>query len=78
MGGSKMYIEKYWDDYIGGTDDSLTLVDYLTDQQKEEITLGEIIAESGLNKLASLKETDESLILPREGFEIRLPQSQWL
>lgn len=67
-----MYIEKYWNDYIGGTDDSLTLLDYLAEKEKEEITLGEIIAESGLNKLASLKETDESLVLPREGFETEI------
>ena len=27
-----MYIKKYWYNYIGGTDDSLTLVDYLYDK----------------------------------------------
>ena len=33
-----MYITgRYWDNYIGGTDDSLTLVEYLTSKQKEEI-----------------------------------------
>lgn len=31
-----MYIEKYWGDYIGGTDDSLTLLEYLTNKQKDE------------------------------------------
>ncbi|MDY2998007.1 MAG: imm68 putative immunity domain-containing protein [Faecalimonas sp.] len=40
-----MYIEKYWGNYIGGTDDSLTLLDYLIDKQKPEITLSEIFAE---------------------------------
>ena len=29
-----MYIEKYWGNYIGGTDDSLTPLDYLADKQK--------------------------------------------
>jgi len=29
-----MYIEKYWGNYIGGTDDSLTLLDYVMDKQK--------------------------------------------
>lgn len=24
-----MYIEKYWENYIGGSDDSLTLLEYL-------------------------------------------------
>lgn len=29
-----MYIEKYWRNYIGGTDDSLNLVAFLADQQQ--------------------------------------------
>ncbi len=30
-----MYIiEKYWDNYIGSTDDSLTLLEYLIDKKK--------------------------------------------
>lgn len=46
-----MYIEKYLEDYIGGTDDCLTLLDYLAEKQKEEITLGEIMSDIGLDKL---------------------------
>lgn len=46
-----MYIEKYWGNYIGGTDDSMTLVDYLIEKQKPEITLSEIFADTGLNDL---------------------------
>lgn len=46
-----MYIERYWDNYIGGTDDSLTLLDYLIDKQKTEISLSEIFADTGLDKL---------------------------
>lgn len=46
-----MYIEKYWDNYIGGTDDSLTLLDYLIDKQKTEISLSEIFADTSLDKL---------------------------
>lgn len=46
-----MYIEKYWGNYIGGTDDSLTLLDYLMDKQKSEISLSEIFADIGLDKL---------------------------
>lgn len=46
-----MYIEKYWGNYIGGTDDSLTLLDYLIDKKKPEIFLSEIFADTGLNKL---------------------------
>ena len=47
-----MYIEnKYWNNYIGDTDDSLTLVEYLADKQKEEIPLSEIFSDTGLDKL---------------------------
>lgn len=47
-----MYIiTKYWGNYIGETDDSLTLLEYLADKQKEEISFGEIISDTGLNKL---------------------------
>ena len=48
-----MYIaDKYWNNYIGDTDDSLTLVEYLADKQKEEISLEEIFADIGLDKLS--------------------------
>lgn len=47
-----MYIaDKYWNNYIGDTDDSMTLVNYLADKQKEEISLGEIFSDIGLDKL---------------------------
>ena len=32
-----MYIESYWGSYIGGTDDSLTLLSLLEDFEKDEI-----------------------------------------
>lgn len=31
-----MYIKKYWGNYIGGTDDSLTFVAYLAEKQKKK------------------------------------------
>ncbi len=46
-----MYIEKYWGNYIGGTDDSLTLLDYFIHKQKAEIPLSEIFEDTGLDKL---------------------------
>lgn len=45
-----MYIKKYWGEYIGGSDDSLTLVAFLEDQKKEEIALSEIFAKIGLDR----------------------------
>ncbi len=45
-----MYIDKYWGNYIGDTDDSLNLVAFLADQKKDEIPLGEIFAKIGLDQ----------------------------
>ena len=46
-----MYIiEKYWGNYIGSTDDSLTLLEYLM-EKKAEISLSEIFTDIGLDKL---------------------------
>ena len=45
-----MYIQKYWGNFIGGSDDSLNLVAFLEDQKKEEIPLSEIFAKIGLDK----------------------------
>ena len=45
-----MYIDKYWGNYIGDTDDSLNLVAFLEDQKKEEISLSEIFDKIGLDK----------------------------
>ncbi|MCM1188993.1 MAG: imm68 putative immunity domain-containing protein [bacterium] len=50
---------KYWDNYIGGTDDSLTLLDYLVCKQKEELSLTEIFSDTGLDKLCwKFRKTD--------------------
>ena len=46
----KMYIKKYWGNFIGGSDDSLNLVAFLEDQKKDEIPLSEIFTKIGLDK----------------------------
>lgn len=57
-----MYIEKYWGEYIGGSDDSLSLIAFLEDQNKEEIALNEIFAKIGLEKLDwNFRQTTEYL-----------------
>ncbi len=64
-----MYIEKYWDNYIGGSDDSLTLLEYLAGKEKEEISLQEIFEDSGLDQMnGAFQETGE-ISLPVEGFD---------
>ena len=45
-----MYIDKYWGNYIGGSDDSLNLVEFLVDKKEDEISLSEIFAGIGLDK----------------------------
>lgn len=67
-----MYIEKYWENYVGGSDDSLTLLEYLEGKEKEQITVGEIFKESGLNHLDSFQNTDCPLEVPIDGFEAEI------
>lgn len=45
-----MYITKYWGDFIGGSDDSLSLVEFLDGLNKEEITPKEIFTGIGLDR----------------------------
>ena len=45
-----MYISKYWGDFIGGSDDGLSLVEFLDGLNKEEITLKEIFTGIGLDR----------------------------
>ena len=46
-----MYIEnKYWNNYIGDTDDSLNLIAFLEDQDSNEISFSEILEMTGLHK----------------------------
>lgn len=70
-----MYIERYWGSYIGGTDDSLTLLELLEDFEKDEIGLDEIFACTGLKALAeresSFRRTGDVLCYTmREGMEL--------
>ena len=66
-----MYIEdKYWNNYIGDTDDSLTLVEYLADKQKKEISLGELFSDIGLDKLnGDFREHEEPLTVVLKNME---------
>lgn len=66
-----MYIaDKYWNNYIGDTDDSMTLVDYLADKQKNEITLSEIFSDTGLDKLnGDFRGHEEPLVVNLKNLE---------
>ena len=69
-----MYIaDKYWNNYIGGTDDSLTLVEYLADKHKEEISLGEIFSDTGLDRLnGDFRQHEEPLTAVLENAELEV------
>lgn len=70
-----MYIaDKYWENYIGATDDSLTLVEYLTEKQKEEISLKEIFSDFGLDKLQGNFQKPEFplVFVNAEGYETEI------
>ena len=46
-----MYIEnKYWNNYIGDSDDSLNLIAFLEDQSSDEIEFSDILQALGVNK----------------------------
>lgn len=45
-----MYILEYGGDFIGGSDDSLSLIEFLEGLNKEEITLKEIFTGIGLDR----------------------------
>lgn len=70
-----MYITgTYWENYIGDTDDSLTLVEYLAGKQKEEISVQEIFSDFGLDRLqGEFREPEEPLVFVNdEGWEMEL------
>jgi len=48
-----MYISKWWGDLIGGSDDSLALIDYLEQLDLTEVTLNQILKDLGFNILLS-------------------------
>lgn len=68
-----MYIEgKYWNNLIGDSDDSLTLMTYLADKQSEDIPLSEVFSDIGLDKLnGDFRSHDEPLttVLKNADFE---------
>lgn len=67
-----MYIEKYLDNYICGSDDSLTFLEYLESKQTKVISVGDIIAETGIEKLNSFHNTDYPLVVSIGDFEAEI------
>lgn len=70
-----MYItENYWEHSFGSTDDSMTLIAYLARKEREEITLGEIISDFGLEKLGGdFRKPEVPLVyVDDEGWEMEM------
>ncbi|MDE6852298.1 MAG: hypothetical protein K2J67_07390 [Lachnospiraceae bacterium] len=68
-----MYIaNKYWDHYIGDTDDSLTLLEYLAGKGKRDISVGEIFADTGLDQLQWDFRQADSLSVTVDGMEMEI------
>lgn len=70
-----MYITgKYWGEFLGGTDDSLTLLDYLAAKEKAEIPLVEIFSDFGVDRLeGDFQCPGESLVYENsEGYEMSI------
>lgn len=67
-----MYIEKYLDNYICGSDDSLTFLEYLESKQTKVISVGDIITETGIEKLNSFHNTDYPLVVSIGDFEAEI------
>ena len=68
-----MYIKgKYWENYIGDSDDSLTLVEYLAGKEKEETTVSEIFSDFGVDKLDGNFRNPEGFLtyINEEGWEM--------
>lgn len=40
-----MYIDKWWNDSVGGTDDSMLLIDYFNEKNKKNVTFNEIVTD---------------------------------
>lgn len=68
-----MYIENIWA-YIGGSDDSLTLLDYLAEKPGDEISLGEIFSDFGLDKMNGGFRAPETpcVFVEPEGWEMEI------
>ena len=66
-----MYIQQYWGNYIGDTDDSLTLLAYLSGKERTELDAKEIFSDFGLDFRNDLRQTVPPLVYEDpEGWEM--------
>lgn len=71
-----MYIERWWGEYIGGTDDTCTLIDYFVNREFElgiptEINVKNIFQDFQLNnarEIKDLRQTKDIYFIREKGF----------
>lgn len=71
-----MYIERWWGEYIGGTDDTFTLIDYFVNREFEldiptEINVKNIFQDFQLNnarEIKDLRQTKDIYFIREKGF----------
>lgn len=70
-----MYIDKWWGTLVGGTDDSLSLIDFFTEHKNETLKLSDVLEALGMDKYLGVQplydSTDTALQFDsKAGFEV--------
>lgn len=66
-----MYIDKWWYDFIGGTDDSLTLLDYISETEEIEYSFGKLLKDFNIksNEPEFYRSSPSVFYTTRDGYE---------
>lgn len=68
-----MYIEQYWGECVGGSDDALTFMDYLEQKNQAEISVKEIFGDLGFDQSAGdFRQTEEPIVFDLGGIEAEI------
>lgn len=68
-----MYIDKYWEQSVGGSDDAYTFMDYLEQKNKSELSVSEIFGELGLDAMdGDFRHSEEPMTFEMDGIEAEI------
>lgn len=68
-----MYIEKYWGECVGGSDDALSFMDYLEQKNQSEISVKEIFEDLGLDTMeGNFRQSEEPIVFELGGLEAEI------
>lgn len=70
-----MYIDKWWEDTVGDSDDTMSLIDFLEEHKNESLTLSQVLEDLGMDKYLGNQFLYDSTDTPlqfesKEGFEV--------